>query len=566
MLIRLEAAGHFLEADKPTDLGNSLDRPVMLVYTGDFESMDGPVKISDGDIENLAKNHNGFLSRLSRLATGEVPMKHCPPLQLDHSPSATMTVGRLIGDLKVGETQISVQAQGHDPVWETRKALLGTVRVLGRENVEKVLDGRWTHVSIGADLASHKVNELSLTPFPAAANASLLAHKRLHADWHVCERGKMDGVDYRIETDSDRSVYRGYCMGMELDEDYKTIAQVKAAIQRLIEEKTKGERMSWKAKLSKLFKLGEGDDEKKKADEKAEKMKKHLMDDQKMSAEDAEKKLAGMDEAECSKLASDIDEKEKKLAAEEDEAKKKLAAEDAEKKKKEDEAKMAAKAQFITLAKGLKTKSADIQMAAKMEHIHARLGKLRASAKITPAEVKKLDVVSMSKLPKEALEAVLSTYDKREPVIDPKVYGTTKAVELAKVTKEFRLKKLELEMRLAMPSKKKAAEESIKRLMEEEKAAMAKVDSQDEKTALQHYSLAYDEVCKMLDDGRDKEAVKAALKRMLDEGQSQMGEAAVGDEKRMSALDESVKALQNQFQELTTLVGPVLGVATSELE
>src|SRR3990172_904024 len=147
-----------------------LDKPVMLVYCGKFESMDGPVEIKDEDIDNLASNHNSFLSKLSRLATGELPLKHAPPIQLDHSTSARDTVGRLVGDLKIGEHTLEDGSKV--------KSLLGTARILGRDNIERVQDGRWAHVSMGADLETHKLTELTITPFPAAGEASLLSRKK----------------------------------------------------------------------------------------------------------------------------------------------------------------------------------------------------------------------------------------------------------------------------------------------------------------------------------------------------------------------------------------------------
>ncbi len=88
----------------------TLDKPAMLVYTGSFESMDGPVEIKDEDIEKLASNHNTLLAKLSRLASGDVHPKHNPPIQLDHSTSARDTVGRLVGNLTVGEHTIGCSA------------------------------------------------------------------------------------------------------------------------------------------------------------------------------------------------------------------------------------------------------------------------------------------------------------------------------------------------------------------------------------------------------------------------------------------------------------------------
>lgn len=167
-IVRL-LSGSLTESETKKLSDSIIEKPVMLVYAGKFMSMDGEVDITDQHIEKLAENHNGLLSKLSRLATGEVPLKDCPPIQLDHSVSARDTVGRLVGDLTIGE---------HLEGEEKRKALYGRLRVMGKENVEKVEDGRWTHVSIGADLEAGKLTELSITPFPAAPSAAMLASKR----------------------------------------------------------------------------------------------------------------------------------------------------------------------------------------------------------------------------------------------------------------------------------------------------------------------------------------------------------------------------------------------------
>lgn len=520
MNVRLQAVGALLpeaQAAPITEIPNQLRCKVMLVYSGSFESMDGTVNVADEDIHELSKNHNSFIQRLKRAAVSEIPMRMYPPMQVDHSPSALMTVGRLIGETLTGMAEIPLpRGSGEHPEQddvgsEKRLALFGEVLVLGRENVEKVLDGRWTHVSIGMDLAKHTINELSFTPFPAAAHASLLGSKQT-------------------------------------------------------KEKTQ---MKFTARLKALFKLSEDKD----ADDKANKLKKHLMEHHKMSAEDADKKLSGMNDEECSKLASEVDEHEKKLAADKDAEEKKLAAEKAEKEeaeKKDKEAKLAAKTQFITLAKGIRTSGDTVRLAAKKEAILARLSSLRAHAKITPAEIKKIDVAKLAADSPEVIEATLKSYSDREPIVDTTIYGNVRAVELSKITEKYKTARLELEFRLAMPSKRKAAEAQLARLAEEEKKEVASLGEGTtihvDATPHAHYEMAYGEVCKMLDEGRDKEAVKAAVKRMLDEGMKLTGEGAGTDEKRMSALDESVKALHTQFQELIKLAGPIVGIEPKELD
>jgi hypothetical protein len=164
MLVQLYS-GH-IQGGPELDAGataDQIDCAVMLVYEGTFDSMDGKVTITADHLAELAKHHNR--KHALQLAGGDVPMRDCPPVQLDHSTSARDTVGRLIGPVHTD----TVVIEG-----APRLALLGTVRFLGAENVQKAKDGRYTHVSIGADLEANTLKELSVTPFPAAAKASLL--------------------------------------------------------------------------------------------------------------------------------------------------------------------------------------------------------------------------------------------------------------------------------------------------------------------------------------------------------------------------------------------------------
>ena len=147
-----------------------IDRPAMLVYEGEFESMDGPVKVTAEHLKNLADAHNSHLSKFKRLANGELPPKNCPPIQLDHTSSARDTVGRLVSDLQVG---LFTNDEGQEV-----SALFGTLRFLGVDNCERVMDGRWTDLSIGADFENSVLSEITVTPFPAAKGSALLSSKR----------------------------------------------------------------------------------------------------------------------------------------------------------------------------------------------------------------------------------------------------------------------------------------------------------------------------------------------------------------------------------------------------
>lgn len=582
--VRLEAAGHFMnggEAPLPT-APDRLERKVMLVYSGQFESMDGPVEVKAEDVLRLAEKHNGLLAGIRRFAGGSVPVKDCPPVQLDHSASAAHTVGRLTGDLSVDDLMIEDQP---------RKALFGTLTILGKENVEKVLDGRWTHVSIGADLETGKLNELSITPFPAAANAAMLAKRTRFG--RIVKIVEYKGVMIEVEQIGDsytasygssttdlypsasaaldaarKSIDRGVGMSSRLaasrcsvealngglfevknpdrvpieGSPFKTREEAEQAAEQYSERATGAFRAS----------KGEGMDK--------EKLKKHLMEKEKLSAEDADKKLASMSDEECKHLAKEADEHEKKLAAEK--------TEEEEKQKK---AEMTARREkLVTLSKGLRSKQAGISLAAKKASISTRLSALRAEAKITPAEIKKMDLDKLAGESEAVVEATLSAYANREPVIFTGALGSQKGENVAALSQAYKSEKLLLETALNMPSKRADAEKRLAALNSDYQAKIAKLSEGGTvihiDTAGHSHNDVYGELCKMLDEGKDVAAFKARLKQVLSEARVSMTMSADDSEKRLTALAGEVKAVQDQVNEVIALAGAALGVEAKDLE
>ncbi len=88
-------------------------------------------------------------SKLQKLGKN-VPLKHVETVAnlLDHDPKSLNVVGRVIGELEIIE-------KGGDPY------LFATLRVKGKENVERVKDGRFSQVSIGFDPVNHELQEIS---------------------------------------------------------------------------------------------------------------------------------------------------------------------------------------------------------------------------------------------------------------------------------------------------------------------------------------------------------------------------------------------------------------------
>lgn len=430
-----------------------LERSALLVYAGSFQSMDGPVEISQDHLTALLQNHNSVLSKVKRLATGDIPAKACPPIQLDHSTSAKDTVGRLIGDLTMAPHTMS---DGSEVM-----GLYGKVRILGQENVERVMDGRWTHLSIGADLDAGKISELTITPFPAAAEASLLKGGGCEVELAQGEEPKMD-----------------------------------------------------------------------------EKLKKHLMEKMGLSEEDANEKLSKMTDDDKVAMSATCDENTQQMSQETPPANPDL---DKQEKDEPEHKEMSAapagialsaddRAKVITLMKGIQAGSKAAQLAARKGQIQARLSALRAAAKLTPAEEKKIDLARLAAANAETVEAVLKSYEDREPVILTGVMGSVKATNAAEIGKDLKNTKLMADTIANMPSLRKAMLATGK-LPEAQEGA-------DEKTVANLSAAPH----------------AGNTDTPTTEAQAQL-----------TALAESAKSMQNQFDELMKLVGPLVGVKSSDL-
>lgn len=601
-----------------------LDKKVMLVYCGKFESMDGPVEIKDEDIEKLVSNHNQKMSKLSRLATGEIAMKNYPPIQLDHSTSAKDTVGRLIGDLAVGQ----FQPEGGVAL----KAMYGTARFLGKENIEKVQDGRWSHVSMGADLENHELSELTVTPFPAAPNASLMSQKRLK-ELKINYRGKV--ITVKLDPSSDEEFlgyvdgkmicsygdtascievckekidkligegnnmsearlgnpetpisYKGhnYCAkegaagnwiaivdGYELPSTYKDYKAAVKEAKSYIDENAEHDETNFKAKLKKLSKP----EDKMTYKEMSEKMagytkaKKHLMDEKKMSEEDADKHLESASDDDVKKMAAEHDDKEKKMAADKEHEK--------EAELKRLSAYKEHKSKLVAFAKGVNEQANKVQLAKKKLSISNRLSKFKAEGKVTPAEIKSLDIDKLSSGSDEVINATLSSFDKREPVIDTGLVGTTKALsagQLAGRLKKMNMERDELQTRLNMGMKR---DEALKRMAEldrlekDARDVSANMESAagGEHDATGGHEQLWGQMKSLMDAGKHDEAKEHLRKHLASIVGPRMTETGMpvgpDTEPQMSALADGMKKMQTEFADIVKLVSPIFDIKPEEL-
>lgn len=452
-----------------------IERPALICYVGDFESADGPVEVTEAKLALLVARHNERYDQFMAEAGG-VDLKFCPPVQKDHSVLADDTIGRVVGKLELG--MYTPMDTGKEVM-----AVYGVLRFIGHENCLKVEGKLWTHLSIGANFAEGVLTEVTVTPFPAALDASLLSA--------VQKRGATMDVT---------------------------------------------------------------------------KMKAFLTGIKKMSESEADQHLAKCqaDETEMSRLSAEVDEHDKKLSAEKTEQE--------EKEKKETEAKMsAARAKITTLSAGFKTRTDTVRLAAKKTRIITRLSRLRAGAKITPAEVKKIDIAKLAAEPDSAVELVLKTYEDREPVIHTGQLGSVKATDVSAHHGAVKLTRLEAETRANMPllRAKDQNEAKLRGVAGDDRQAPS-VTTIVEEAHVDPALLEKEcgELDALIDGGKSAEAkvkLRGFMRRViLSTGAVEGLEAHATDtETQLSALMAEITKMETDYSDIVKLAGSLAGVQTA---
>lgn len=530
------------EGSQPQDAPKMLERPCRIVYPGKFMSMDGEVDVTEAMLEKLAANHNSVVNSLKRMAeVAGLQTNASPPIQVDHSRSGWDTVGRLVGPVELKPHQL--------PDGQQVKALFGTARILGKENVERVMDGRWSNLSIGADFEAGTLSELTITPFPAAEQASLLSKSRLAAITAADVKQMHKAWEAGEETPLEASAFLDLAKGEYLktnDPELKKAINALASrlgIRKLSESahvqpdppSTKGDPMKvgFSSYLTEECKMSEEDSKKS-----IEKMRKRLMDKDKLSEADADKKLAEIPHEDAKRMMDECSADEAKEA--------KLS-------------KLTQAKTRLTELKGTMTKGAEsIRLAQRKLSIQTRLSKLRSEAKITPAEIKKLDIAKLAAGTEEAIAAALDTFSAREPQVMAGLVGNANATSVARMSedrkKAIRMAKLEVEARKNM---NKPVSDELKKLAEGAPADGGKdVSIHVDATPHTEYFEAgeWEEMKALASSGKDAEA-KAVFARVLTRHMTKMADPAGSEEvpAAMGAAAEEMKQLQAQVEEAVTL-------------
>ena len=486
MLIRFR--GDMIAVDPASEANSTAqnERRALLCYTGKFDSMDGEVEITPDHLKRLVENHNARLKALG----SQVKITDYPPVQLDHSTSAEHTVGRLVGPLELGT---------HDG----QVAMFGHLRILGSDNLERVNDGRWSNLSIGADLDSGELQEISITPFPAARKACLLSAKFGGKSMNpLCK--------YLMDTE-------------KIDQE--------EAMKRLEDMDDEGKE-ALKKKMQK--RLSEEED--------AEKAK--------LAAEEEEKAKLAAEEEEKAKLAAEEEEKAK-LAAEEEE-KAKLAAEEEEKNRlsadNDDDDKEEMKKHLSKASSRLKSFSLSLRKA----KIGNTLARLKSEGRICPAEVKKIDIAKLAASTPETVDAVLATYEAREPIVHMGQYGTLKGLSAEDMANQIKMTELEAETRANMASLPKQDGATKKSAPARMSSPTREMDQDDQMVDTEGM---FPEMVKAIKAG-DEKAARLMFGKAL---RSYRGDTAVSNDE-MTQLMGAFAELESDFGNVVRLAGVRLGV------
>lgn len=576
-----------MKPDVPFENGTEFERKAVLCYVGQFTSMDGPVTITAEHLKRIADNHNTRLQKNLGGPDEVYPMKICPPIQLDHSVSARDTVGRLVGKLELADYELE---SGQRVV-----ALYGTPRILGRENVEKVVDGRWTHFSIGADLDTGNITELTITPFPAAPEAALLSKVGLmkNVDYKGCK------IEVRKEEGSEMHIWSTLTHAGKCQSEAEAMTEAKKVVDEWLKANgltvgnnkaklSEGENMdndklkkhlTGRKKMSEdeaVKKLAEMPEEEKtnlskeadEAEQNHQWLKKHLTGAKQMSEEDAEKHLSDLDDENREKLSTEAKEHEAKMQKEKEEEEARLSAEKAEKEEshKRMSAFVANKDKIVELRSGFAKTRASAKLAMKKHDIMVRCSALITTAKMLPAEYEKLNIEELSTKTDEVINARLQSYEDRPtPVVHLGQFGTMKGVNMAHITEKVKMSSIEAleeETRQNMPFKRLSGKKKGEVKLQEGRQTPEEVNIHVDTAPHVDMETEYNEVCKMMDS--DVGQAKAALKKFMDKCRKMTGDTAgplsEDGKKQMSALASDLKTMEDQFDEILKLVSPVIGI------
>lgn len=249
-LVSMKANEFFVVVDKETMVvsEDKLSATVRgeLLHPGTFPASTGEIKVTKERIHNLTNNYNKQLTSLvgkMKSAIG-IDDQLQLPIQVDHNLSNEKTVGRLKGTIEVMVNEADSE----------KLCMMATLKILGPENIQKVIDGRFRNLSVSFDEETDKLIEVSFVTYGADDEARALssnvekinavALEQAHAKIAELEKDKAKLADLEKENAE---------LKKSTQEKAEKAVQLTAAV---AEERTLLARKSLYAKVNKLYQEG----------------------------------------------------------------------------------------------------------------------------------------------------------------------------------------------------------------------------------------------------------------------------------------------------------------------
>jgi len=164
------------ESDKAVD--GQLRKKCILVHSGPdgseitFESGDGEIKFDADRIKNIVKNQNQVMDALRKEYGDAMPIGAYDPVLDQHENDSNDRIrGRMTDNLEYAVMDVP-------KVGKNVSCAVTWITFIGEDNIQKVLDGRIYHLSIGIDENSDTLGEVSTVIEPAAPGAMLLSQSK----------------------------------------------------------------------------------------------------------------------------------------------------------------------------------------------------------------------------------------------------------------------------------------------------------------------------------------------------------------------------------------------------
>jgi hypothetical protein len=197
LLKRLRSTGEVVDpGSKPADTPEKIVRRVILVHSGpggaenNLNASNGDISFDEKRIRAVVENHNALIAKLAVDYGGfdKMPIGAYPAILDSHSEdSANRILGRLTGLLKFERRDVP-------KVGKDVACAVSETTFLGRDTVDKVLDGRYYHVSVGIDENTNTLGEVSIVVDPAAPGAMVLKRRAIKKQTNTLKGARVSKV------------------------------------------------------------------------------------------------------------------------------------------------------------------------------------------------------------------------------------------------------------------------------------------------------------------------------------------------------------------------------------